>query len=74
MSLLSFTEFTGEAVAIPFNEPSQTGIVQERVILLMNCLPWLNRFQGGIVEWSRVPLDAVMVIFVSHIYIMHGAE
>ena len=52
--LLSFAAFTGEAVTIPVNEPSQTIIVQERVFVTMDCLPWLNRFPGGTIQWSRV--------------------
>ena len=52
--LLSFAALTGEAVTIPVNEPSQTGIVQERVFVTMDCLPWLNRFPGGTIQWSRV--------------------
>ena len=45
--LLIFPAFTGEVVTIPVNESSQTGIVQERVFVIMDCLPWLNRFPGG---------------------------
>ena len=56
--LLRFAAFTGETANIPINEPSQTGIVQERVFVSINCLPWLNRFPGGTIQWSRVTLDS----------------
>ena len=49
----------------------QTGIVQERVILLMNCLPCMvEQISRGTVEWSRVPLDSIYNgnIRESHIY------
>ena len=66
--LLSFAALTGEAVTIPVNEPSQTGIVQERVFVSMDCLPWLNRFPGGTVQWSRIVRYIDGNICESHIH------
>ena len=56
--LLPFAASTGEVANIPINESSQTGIVQEGVFVSMNCLPWLNRFPGGTIQWSLVRLDS----------------
>lgn len=56
-ALLALAAMTGESVIIDIDGPSVTAIVQEGVNVNMHCLRWLQRFPGGSIQWSRIPLD-----------------
>ena len=51
--LLNFAARTGEMVLIDITEPSQGGIVQAGVNVVMDCFPWLSNFPGGTIQWYR---------------------
>ena len=36
---------------------NQAAIVQENVALNVDCLPWLQRFPGGSIQWFSIQLD-----------------
>ena len=55
--LLALAARTGESIIIVIDGPSTTAIAQEGVNVNMDCLPWLDRFPGGSIQWSRIPLD-----------------
>lgn len=56
-ALLEIAAMTGEMVVVFIDGPSVTTIVQEGVNFAMSCLPWLQRFPGGSIAWSRLLLD-----------------
>jgi len=51
--LLNFAARSGEMVFINITEPSQGGIVQDGVNVVMDCFPWLSNFPGGTIQWYR---------------------
>lgn len=57
-ALLELAARTGESVLIVIDGPSTTAIVQEGVNVNITCLPWLQRFHGGSIQWSRLPLES----------------
>ena len=62
--LLDVAARTGEMVLINITEPSQGGVVQDGVNVVMDCLPWLSNFPGGTIQWYRyryLDLDHTML-------------
>ena len=55
--LLALAARTGVSIIIVIDVPSTTAIAQEGVNVNMDCLPWLDGFPGGSIQWSRIPLD-----------------
>ena len=49
--LLEISARPGEHVIVNINESSQGAVVQDGVNVVLNCLPWLNKFPGGLVRW-----------------------
>ena len=52
-ALLDVAARTGEMVFISIIGPSQGGVVQDGVNVVMDCLPWLSNFPGGTIQWYR---------------------
>ena len=62
--LLDFAARTGEMVFISITGPSQGGVVQDGVNVVMDCFPWLSNFPGGTIQWYRyryLDLDHTML-------------
>ena len=51
--LLDLAARTGERVVIDITEPEQGGVVQDGVIVVLNCSSWLSNFPGGTIMWYR---------------------
>ena len=62
--LLDLAARTGETVVIDITEPEQGGVVQDGVIVVLNCSSWLSSFPGGTIMWYRylyLDLDHTMM-------------
>ena len=55
--LLAIAARTGESIIIEIDNSSTTAIAQEGVNVNIHCLPWLQRFPDGSIQWSRILLD-----------------
>ena len=56
-SLLSLAARTGELVQMELTTSQQTAIVQEGVVVYMDCLPWLSMFPGSSALWYVQDID-----------------
>ena len=54
---LEFAAKSGEAVIIRMTGDSQIATVQEGSSVSIDCLPWLQQFPGGSIQWFRLQLD-----------------
>ena len=55
--LLQIAAKAGDQIVVQLTEASQSGVAQEGVNITIDCLPWLNRFPGGSIEWTFIQLD-----------------
>ena len=55
--LLDIAARTGESVTVLISNSSTTAVVQERVNVNLGCLPLLQEFPGGRIQWYRISLD-----------------
>ena len=56
-SLLSLAARTGEYVQMELTTSQQTAIVQDGVVVYMDCLPWLSMFPGSSALWYVQDID-----------------
>ena len=54
---LEFAARSGEAVIIRITGESQIATAQEASNISIDCLPWLQQFPGGSIQWFRLGLD-----------------
>ncbi len=57
--LLEFAAKTGERVIIVIDGPEILAVVQEEVNANLWCLPWLQRFPGGTIQWLFQRRDVI---------------
>lgn len=55
--LLEFAAMTGETVFIRITGAQSGAILSERVNAYIDCLPWLQQFPGGSIQWIRQAFD-----------------
>ncbi len=56
--LLPLAAPSGSSIRVEQNRSAQTVVVHENVNVKLNCLPWLERFDGGRARWLIQPLTS----------------